>query len=567
MKSAAELVDFRGFTVFFSRIVLLSIFFEAMFAGVRLAVHVDVAGASVGVARVALGLVALKRLAEGAARLVALLAFGAWLCTLLVAVVILHLCISRMKHCRAEPSCAAADTSVAQGRGHAARLTSFPPLPLPVKSFSCVVLVCALSASRVPAQHDMSHMGASGPSLPLGIPWSRLGSGTSWIPDSTPMRAAHADAAAWRLMLMGSAFGQLDRQNTLRGDTQLGLVDWEMLMAMRAAGGGALRLTAMTSFEALVLGKTGYPELVQTGGVDRGARLVNRQHPHDLIGELSVAYDRFLTGAVGASVYAAAVGEPAIGPVSYRHRESSALDPMAPLGHHLEDATHVSNGVLTAGVYSKTLKLEGSAFNARESDNYRYNIDYAGARVDSYSGRVTLARPNIAIAAWAGYVYAHDRLEDPIGMQRYGVSVVTSFDSKAGGRQSSTLVYGYDVHHHGSRHHNHGDSTAKTYNVATALLWESSVPLSRAWTAHLRFEQVDKNGDELGYSGGDLTQIYEIRPISFGLSYALRPLGDAAISIGGQATLTMLPLDLESTFRTRYPMGFVAFVNVRPRAR
>jgi len=408
-------------------------------------------------------------------------------------------------------------------------------------------------------------MGAPSVALPLGVAWSRLGSGTSWMPDSTPMRALHADAGAWRLMLMGSAFGQLDRQNTLRGDTQLGLVDWEMLMAMRNAAGGVLRFTAMTSIEPLVLGPRGYPQLVQTGGVDRGARLVNWQHPHDLIGELSATYDHSFTSEVAASLYVAAVGEPALGPVSYRHRASSALNPMAPLGHHAQDATHVSDGVLTAGIYTKTLKLEGSAFNGRDPDNYRYNIDYAGASLDSYAGRVTLARPNVAVSAWAGYVYAHDRLEDPIGMQRYGVSVLTSFASGDSLRRSSSLVYGYNVHHHGSHQHNHGDSTARTYDVMTALLWESLLPLTRRWSTYFRLEQVDKNADEMGFVGGDLTQIFEIRPITLGMAYTLPSKGDAIVSVGGQATMTLLPKDLEATYRTRFPMGFVAYVNVRPR--
>jgi hypothetical protein len=408
----------------------------------------------------------------------------------------------------------------------------------------------------------MSHMGGASVALPLGIPWTRLGSGTSWVPDSTPMRAFHTDAGAWRLMLMGSAFGQLDHQNTLRGDTQLGLLDWEMLMAMRSAGGGALRLTAMTSIEALVLGKRGYPELVQTGSFEGNARFANWQAPHDLVGELSAAYDHSLTSDVAASVYAAAVGEPAIGPVAYRHRPSAALNPMAPLGHHLQDMTHISNGVVTAGLYTKTLKLEGSAFNAREPDNYRFNIDYAGARLDSYSGRVTLGRPDVAVSAWAGYVYAHDRTEDPIGMQRYGASFLVQ-----SGATASSLVYEYDVHHHGSRHHDHGDPTAKTYNVATALALESTRQFTRSWSGYFRYEEVDKSADDLGFFGGDLTQIFEVRPVTVGVAYTLPSLGNASLAIGGQATVTLLPKDLELTYTTRYPTGFVGYLNLRPRVR
>ena len=117
---------------------------------------------------------------------------------------------------------------------------------------------------------------------------------------------------------------------------------------------------------------------------------MNHQHPHDLVSELAAVYDHSLTGGVAASVYAGVVGEPALGPVAYMHRPSAAADPFAPLGHHWQDASHESFGVITLGLYTHALKLEGSAFNAREPDWYHYNLDYTGARLDSYSGRVTL---------------------------------------------------------------------------------------------------------------------------------------------------------------------------------
>jgi hypothetical protein len=43
-------------------------------------------------------------------------------------------------------------------------------------------------------------------------------------------------------------------------------------------------------------------------------------------------------------------------------------DPTAPLGHHWIDATHISFGVLTAGLFTRRIKLEGSILNGREPD-------------------------------------------------------------------------------------------------------------------------------------------------------------------------------------------------------
>ena len=55
------------------------------------------------------------------------------------------------------------------------------------------------------------------------------------------------------------------------------------------------------------------------------------------------------------SVYAAPSGEPALSPVAFMHRPSAMDNPPAPLGHHWQDATHVSFGVLTGALFSKLL--------------------------------------------------------------------------------------------------------------------------------------------------------------------------------------------------------------------
>ena len=56
-------------------------------------------------------------------------------------------------------------------------------------------------AAQAPAQehqHDMSAMD--------GIPMTRDGSGTSWLPDETPMYALHREANGWMLMLHANGF-------------------------------------------------------------------------------------------------------------------------------------------------------------------------------------------------------------------------------------------------------------------------------------------------------------------------------------------------------------------------
>jgi hypothetical protein len=404
---------------------------------------------------------------------------------------------------------------------------------------------------------------------PLGVPVSRLGSGTSWLPDSSPMHAAHRTIGDWMVMLHGAAVGQFDHQGSRRGDTQTGMTDWEMLMAARGYSGGLFRASLMTSLEALVLGSRGYPELLQTGGSYHGARLVNYQHPHDLIMEAALAYDHSLTKQLASGIYVAAVGEPALGPVAYMHRPSAEADPFAPLGHHWQDAAHESFGVVTAALYTHALMLEGSAFNGREPDAYRFNFDYRGAKLDSYAGRVTVM-PNgrVSVAAWGGYLFDHDALEPGLGMQRYGASVMTTNHGLVGGSWSSAAVWGLNIHHHSDREHTH-DTTVSTklYHVSASALIESTLELGPRTAVYARAEQVQKNGDDLGFIGGDLIQLFTVRSLSAGVTREIRAVGDASIGVGVRASLDLLPTTLVPTYGTKTPAGLAVFVRVRLRQR
>jgi len=426
---------------------------------------------------------------------------------------------------------------------------------------------CAITRAAAPAlaQHDMSHMMTSEPTLPLGIPLARVGSATSWLPDSSPMRAHHFAVGDWALMLHGAANAQYDHQDGFRGDEQLGLIDWEMLMAAHPLGGGLFRVNAMTSFEALVDGRQGYPELLQTGGTYQNARLVNRQHPHNLLMEAAAIYDHSLTSRLAAEVYVAAVGEPALGPVAYMHRPSADADPFAPLGHHWQDASHESFGVITAGVNTRAVKIEGSAFNAREGDEYYYNLDYHGARLDSYSGRVSVApNGNVAVSAWAGFLMAHDRLETPIGMQRYGASVSTAH-TIAGHPLSTTVIWGVDIHHHGSREHVHDPNATnvKFYHEMTSALAEATLGLTKKIEVTARLEQVQKSGDDLGFLADDLTEIFTIRGASLALTRDMLSAGGFTFALGARGAVDRVPATLRLTYQTATPAGYSIFLKVR----
>src|SRR2546430_14427222 len=92
------------------------------------------------------------------------------------------------------------------------------------------LIACATWPLR--AQMDMQHSMKVNEG-PLGIPESRMGSGTSWLPDASPMNAAHIALGDWTLMLHGKGFAQYDWQGGPRGSNQLGFVNWAMAAASR----------------------------------------------------------------------------------------------------------------------------------------------------------------------------------------------------------------------------------------------------------------------------------------------------------------------------------------------
>src|SRR5262249_33652192 len=167
----------------------------------------------------------------------------------------------------------------------------------------------------------------------------------------------------------------------------------------------------------------GYPLLLQSGESFHGEPLHDRQHPHDFWMELGAIYERAISKRVAVELYAAPSGEPALGPVAFMHRPSAMDNPAAPLGHHWQDATHIAFGVITAGVFTHRLKLEGSVFNGREPDENRWDFD--PIVLDSYSGRATFnPDSNWSFTAGYGFLKNPEALEPAVSLHRLTASAL-----------------------------------------------------------------------------------------------------------------------------------------------
>ncbi|MBY0504444.1 MAG: hypothetical protein K2X03_11070 [Bryobacteraceae bacterium] len=159
-----------------------------------------------------------------------------------------------------------------------------------------------------------------------------------------------------------------------------------MLGAARNLGRGSIMLRGMVSLDPVTVRGKQYPLLFQTGELAQGKPIVDGQHPHDLLMELSIQYARPLSEKAMLSLYYAPVGDAALGPVAFPHRDSAMELPQATLGHHWQDATHIANNVVSAGIDFSKFRLEASGFRGREPNENRWNIDMGA--MDSWSARL-----------------------------------------------------------------------------------------------------------------------------------------------------------------------------------
>ena len=389
---------------------------------------------------------------------------------------------------------------------------------------------------------------------PFGIPMTRMGSGTAWLPDASGMRAWHVAAGAWMLMVHGDAFLQYDHQRGPRGADQVGSINWGMLMAMRRLGGGTLHLHGMVSAEPLTIGARGYPLLLQSGETYQGRPLHDRQHPHDLFMELSALYERAVSRRVGLMLYVAPVGEPAIGPVAYMHRPSALNDPFAPLAHHWTDATHITYGVLSAGLFTRHVKLEGTLFNGREPDEDRYDFDFHP--LDSYGARLSInPSPDWALSASFGHLNEPETLHADEDQHRIGAAILHTVRLGRQGEWASALVYGAN---------RHVATAGRSRGWEHSLGAESNLQLDRANTVFGRVEYVRKDGEELALGDALHDRAFDIGALSLGYIREFAGFGGATVGLGARGAVSLLPGALEEVYGSRTPVGLAVFLRVRP---
>src|SRR5213596_338978 len=363
-------------------------------------------------------------------------------------------------------------------------------------------------------------------SIDLADPMSREGSGTSWLPDSSPMHAKMFMFDDNMLMLHGAIFPRYTNVSTRRGDDRIDAPNWFMGMYSHPFSDDAqLGLRAMLSLDLLTEGGRGYPLLLQSGESWHDRPLHDRQHPHDLFDELSFSLSQKLSDDLSGYLYFGYPGEPAIGPPTFMHRPSAMDDPDAPIGHHWQDSTHVTFGVATAGVQWRSVKIEGSIFTGREPDENRYDFDRP--RFDSFSGRISWnPTPDLALQVSHAYIESPEALEPDVNRHRTTASLIYNRVLGPDSNWATSLVWGQNDDSH----------EGKTESV----LIETDYQRERD-TVYARWERVEKSGHELVLVPADLDEIFAVNAVSIGYVRDLSHGNKIDIGLGGQFTIDFWP--------------------------
>lgn len=386
-----------------------------------------------------------------------------------------------------------------------------------------------------------------------GMYLMNMASGTSMNPDAAPMAMLMRSAGGWSLMFMGQAFIVDTQQCGPRGGDKLYSANSAMFSASHSLAGGTFQFQSMISLEPLTVTGERYPELFQTGETAYGRPIVDGQHPHNFLMGLGVDYAHSLGAGTILQLYYAPVGDPALGPVAYPHRASSAEIPQAPLSHHWQDSTHISGNVATVAIKHSWLRLEASGFHGAEPGENRWKIPWGA--MDSWAGRLSVTPSSDWTVQFSAGRITHPEILSPGDVIRTTASVAYSKPMGGGEAWSTSLIWG----------RNHDTGTGHNLN---SYLLESVYPIHRRNFLTGRAEYVDK--DELFADNPALESqldrtagsTFRIEAYTAGYRRDIGTFKMIETGIGANATVYAIPAAIKPYYGDR-PWGVSVFLRIR----
>ena len=405
-------------------------------------------------------------------------------------------------------------------------------LPI-VAAVVCVALPCR-------AQHEGHEHHHPAPEQPA-LFQSEMGLMAGMTPRD-PM--ASMEMPGWSFMVMGVARLIYNDQGGPSGATVGESSNWNMIMGHHDLGPVRLTLMMMNSLEPATLHDDGSPQLFQTGESFEGRPNVDRQHAHDFFMNLSATWRVPFGENAGFWTQLAPVGEPALGPTAFMHRASSGENPAAPLTHHWQDSTHITDNVITVGGGIGSFALEASAFHGEEPDDHRWGID--GGDIDSWSARLTFRSKG----PWSAQVSYGD-IEDPEALEPGNLERTTAslhYGARGDRPLALSVVWGHNEEEHGS---------------SDGLLVEGAWAITKLDQVFARAESVEKNEELLLTKQlGEDEETATIRALTVGYLRDFPLWRAIATGVGADVTLYDYPGSLEPAYG-QTPVSAHAFVRLR----
>lgn len=431
--------------------------------------------------------------------------------------------------------------------------------------------------------HDM-HGGTHG-TMPsqFGGPYQSmgaLGSGTALVPADSPGYMWHfnlpfVDEDRQSCMAHGEFKFSYNNQGGRRGESRLQSQNWLMSMCeFKVSSTSAFMLRGMFTFEPWSSPRGGFPQLFQSGETYGGQGIIDAQHPHNFVSELSIGFTQALTESFRYYVYLGFPGDREDGPPAFMHRPSALENPSVPLSHHAHDAGHITNGVVSFGFDWEKFRLGMSVFHGREPGEDRLAIDIGS--FDSYSVRLQY----MPTENWAlGTSYAHVRNPEashPGDVDRFTAFALYSkrFDQGYG---SVSAVFGRNLEQHGTltggllegtlnfqdRHYLYGRVEYVDKPGLTGVNIFGQPGLSSIVAAehdeHLEGGHggAAESNTEHGAAGNSLVGAF-----TFGYAYDVYASSALRIGLGADVTFYDVPSQLKETYGD--PVSFMLNLRVRP---
>src|SRR5207244_1425937 len=177
-------------------------------------------------------------------------------------------------------------------------------------------------------------------------------------------------------------------------------------------------------------------------------------------------------------------------------------------------------GVLTAGVFTRTMRLEASIFNGREPDEDRTNFDYAGRALDSYSARLSVnPGAHWTLSAWYAYLKSPEALHPEESLHRLGAAALTAQPWGRRGRWAMALIYG-------------ANAPIGTGRLSNSVVVETNVDLDGTNAVLGRVEYVRKSAEELVVASVPPATEYDVGALALGYHRAFTTVRGVAAGVG-----------------------------------